>query len=205
MAGGANPSGMSGPAGHAPLLAGRRPERAGPESRGAQVEGGLGGLDGLGPDRPADGLKMQETAGNGAVASWLGRAGPGDLVRSVVGRPGRPMDGAALDMVREATGQDASGIEVHEGEEAAAAARSVQAEMFASGRHIVAPKGLDVTTREGAFKTIHEVHHIVNQQAKGPVEGTETGDGLKISDPGDRHEREADEVAARAVRRRFDR
>jgi hypothetical protein len=79
----------------------------------------------------------------------------------------------------------------------------VDAEMFASGHHIVAPKGLDVTTREGAFKTVHEVHHIVNQQAKGPVEGTETGDGLKISDPGDRHEREADAAAARAVRKHF--
>ena len=31
----------------------------------------------------------------------------------------------------------------------------------------------------------------------------ETEDGLKISDPGDRHEQEADAVAAKAVRRRF--
>ena len=128
---------------------------------------------------------------------------PGDMVRSVVGQEGEPIGGDVVQMMREATGADASGIQVHEGPDAAAAARSVDAEMFASGNHIVAPEGLDVTTREGAFKTIHEVHHIVNQQAKGPVEGTETGDGLKISDPGDHHEREADRVAARAVARRF--
>ena len=146
---------------------------------------------------------MQKQAGNSAVASVLAPS-RGDLVRSVIDSPGRPMDSGVVDMVRGATGDDASGIQVHEGPDAAEAAHSVEAEMFASGNHIVAPKGLDITTREGAFKTVHEVHHIVNQQAKGPVEGTDTGDGLKISDPGDRHEQEADQAAARAVRKHFD-
>jgi hypothetical protein len=192
MPGGANVAGMSGPAGHAPILAGRRSER----TREPDLDGG--GRRGRDPDA----LEMQQTAGNAAVSSMLAPT-RGDVVRSVVGRPGRPMDGDVVKMVRDATGDDASGIEVHEGDEAAEAARSVDAEMFASGTHIVAPKGLDVTTREGAFKTVHEVHHIVNQQAKGPVEGTETSDGLKISDPGDRHEREANRVAAKAVDKHF--
>jgi hypothetical protein len=108
-----------------------------------------------------------------------------------------------VDLVEDATGADTAGIRVHEGPEAAAAAQAVDAEMFASGHHLVAPKGLDVTTREGAFKTIHEVHHIANQQAKGPVEGTETEDGLRISDPADRHEREANAAAKDAVERQF--
>jgi hypothetical protein len=194
MGGTGNVAGMSGPAGHAPLRPSRRTERAGPGVESGTASGRR--------DRDAGALEMQQTAGNAAVRSMLAPT-PGDLVRSVVGRPGRPMDSAVVDMVRGASGVDASGIEVHEGDKAADAARSVEAEMFASGNHIVAPKGLDVTTREGAFKTIHEVHHIVNQQAKGPVEGTETGDGLKISDPGDRHEREANRVAARAVHKQF--
>ena len=182
-------AGASGPAGHAPLMQGRRPDHA--PSPPEKTD-----------DQEAGELRMQKAAGNSAVSSMLAPT-RGDLVRSVVDSPGRPIDSAAVDMVREATGDDASGIQVHEGPEAAEAAHSVHAEMFASGNHIVAPKGLDVTTKEGAFKTVHEVHHIVNQQAKGPVEGTETEDGLKISDPADRHEQEADAAASKAVRRRF--
>lgn len=183
--------GIAGPAGHSPLQHGRRPA-----PRARQREGGSKGGE-------SEGLALQHSAGNSAVSAML-KPTPGDLVRSVVGSEGAPVGGDVVQMVKDTTGADASGIRVHEGPEAADAARAVDAEMFASGNHLVAPEGLDVTTREGAFKTVHEVHHIVNQQAKGPVEGTDTGDGLRISDPGDRHEREADSVAARAVAKHFD-
>lgn len=186
-------AGGHGPPGHAPLLHGRRPGHA---DGGKETEPDAGAA----ADRGT--LELQQRAGNSAVKSMLAPT-PGDLVRSVISGPGRRMDSSVVDMVRDTTGDDASGIEVHEGPEAAAAARAVDAEMFASDNHIVAPNGLDVTTREGMFRTVHEVHHIVNQQAKGPVEGTDTGDGLRISDPGDRHEKEADEAAARAVAKRF--
>jgi hypothetical protein len=183
------------PAGHAPLERGRRPDDFdGPTSARA-------------PDRTtADEkavLDLQQTAGNAAVSSMLAPT-PGDLVRSVVDSPGRSLDSDTSSFVRSATGHDTSGIRLHEGPEAAAAAKSVQADMFASGSHLVAPRGLDVTTREGAFKTLHEVHHIMSQQAKGPVDGTETEDGLKISDPSDRFEQEADRVAAEGVSKHFD-
>lgn len=151
---------------------------------------------------PGSVLRLQQTAGNAAVSSMLAPS-PGDLVRSVVGSPGQPLDTSTRSFVESSLGQDASGVRVHQGSDAAAAAQSVDAELFASGSHLVAPSGLNVTTREGAFKTLHEVHHIVNQQAKGPVDGTETADGLKISDPGDRFEREADEAAAQAVSSQF--
>jgi hypothetical protein len=147
-------------------------------------------------------FRLQQTAGNAAVSSMLAPT-PGDLVRSVVDAPGRPLDGSTRSFVESSLGQDASGIRVHEGPDAAAAARSVDAELFASGHHLVAPSGLNVTTQEGAFKTLHEVHHIVNQQAKGPVDGTETADGLKISDPSDHFEREANEAAAQGVSSQF--
>ena len=180
------------PAGHVPLERGpRRAEQATDAEPAAKEQQDAGGVDFL-----------QKTAGNAAVSSVLS-PGPGDLVRSVVDSPGRQMDGTTSAFVRQTTGKDASGITVHEGAEAAAAAKSVDADMFASGSHLVAPTGLDVTTREGAFKTVHEVHHIVNQQAKGPVDGTETPDGLKISDPSDRFEQEADQVASDAVAERF--
>lgn len=147
-------------------------------------------------------LQLQQSAGNAAVGSLLSRT-PGNLVRSVVQSEGKQIDGSTSSFVKSAIGADVSGIRVHEGPEAEEAAKSVDADMFASGKHLVAPKGLDVTTREGAFKTLHEVHHIVNQQAKGSVDGRETEDGLKISDPSDRFEQEADHAAAEGVARHF--
>jgi hypothetical protein len=158
--------------------------------------------DPAGVDADSDDLAhLQHSAGNAALSSLL--SDRGNLVRSVVDSPGRPLDAGTKSFVEDATGEDVSDIRVHEGPKAEAAAKSVEAEMFASGKHLVAPKGLDVTTREGAFKTLHEVHHIVNQQAKGEVDGTETDDGLKISDPSDRFEQEADQVAAEGVAEHF--
>lgn len=196
MAGSDALAGSTGMAGHAPIQGGNRPvqsafERVSDEP--SQEHSQAGGETGW--------SRLQQGAGNAAVSSML--SSPGDLVRSVVSAPGRPLDSSTGRFVQAATGRDTSGIQVHDGPEAAQAARSVGAEMFASGTHLVAPNGLDVTTMEGAFKAVHEVHHIVNQQAHGAVEGTETSDGLKISDPGDRHEREADAVAADAVASHF--
>ncbi|MDA8048050.1 MAG: DUF4157 domain-containing protein [Actinomycetota bacterium] len=181
-------------------LAGRAPLR---RTRGADA-GAAGPAPAERGGRDVEGLGLQEKAGNRAVGAMLSPS-RGDLVRHVIGSPGRSMEPGVAAVVQKATGADPSRIRVHDGPDAARAARAVGAEMFASGPHLVAPSGLDVTTREGAFKTIHEVHHIVNQQAKGPVEGTDTGDGLRISDPGDRHEQEADAVARAAVGRRFGR
>lgn len=147
-------------------------------------------------------LQLQQTAGNAAVGRLLSQT-PGDKVRSVVQSKGKEIDSTTSSFVKSAIGADVSGIRVHDGAEAEEAARSVEADMFASGSHLVAPKGLDVTTKEGAFKTLHEVHHIVNQQAKGPVDGKETEDGLKISDPSDRFEQDADRAAAEGVARHF--
>lgn len=187
--------GRAGPAGHAPLLPGRNQIASGRQRAG----------EGEGQEREdSDSLEAQHTAGNAATAAMLG-ATPGDLVRSVISEPGRPLDASVAESVSQATGGDPSGIRLHDGPEAGKAAKAVGAEMFASGNHIVAPEGLDVSTAEGMFKAVHEVHHIVNQQAKGPVDGTDTDDGLRISDPGDRFEQEADDVALSAVTRRFGR
>jgi hypothetical protein len=182
--------GGPGPAGHAPLNHGPRPhEKAdAPTLETAEAD--------------SETLDLHHQAGNSAVAGMLAPS-RGDRIRSLIDGPGRSIDSSIVESVKEATGDDASGIVVHDGPDAADAAKSVEANMFASGNHIVAPEGLDVSTKEGMFKTVHEVHHIVNQQAKGPVEGTETDDGLKISDPADHHEQEADEAAALAVEEKF--
>ncbi|MDQ2725811.1 MAG: DUF4157 domain-containing protein [Actinomycetota bacterium] len=145
-------------------------------------------------------VRLQQTAGNAAVSSLMEGTAPtpGDLVRSVVNSPGRALDHETSSVVGSALGRDVSGVRLHDGPDAAASARSVGAELYASGQHVVAPQGLDTRTDEGLFKTVHEFVHI-GQQTAGPVDGTLTGDGLKISDPSDHFEQEADVVASRAV------
>jgi hypothetical protein len=44
----------------------------------------------------------------------------------------------------------------------------------------------------------HELTHVV-QQRSGPVDGTATGTGVRVSDPSDRFEREAAATAERAM------
>ncbi|MDQ6783001.1 MAG: DUF4157 domain-containing protein [Actinomycetota bacterium] len=148
-------------------------------------------------------LRLQQTAGNAAVSSLMGSPAPtpGDRVRSVVSSPGQALDHQTSSVVGSALRRDVSGVRLHQGPEAAASARAVGAELYASGRHVVAPEGLDTRTDEGLFKTVHELVHI-GQQADGPVAGTVTGDGLQISDPSDRFEQEADAVAGQAVAHR---
>jgi hypothetical protein len=127
---------------------------------------------------------------------------PGDLVRSVVNSPGQTLDSETASTVTSALGRDFSGVRVHQGPEAAASARAVGAEMFASGQHVVAPRGLETRTEEGLFNTVHEFVHI-GDQLDGSVDGTVTPDGLKISDPSDRFEQKADHIASEAVAEQF--
>jgi hypothetical protein len=47
---------------------------------------------------------------------------------------------------------------------------------------------------EGRHTLAHELTHVV-QQRSGPVAGTPTGDGVALSDPDDRFEREAEATA----------
>ncbi|GAB3116920.1 hypothetical protein GCM10027160_26640 [Streptomyces calidiresistens] len=67
----------------------------------------------------------------------------------------------------------------------------------AGRQHIVLGAGAD-----DPHTMYHELKHA-QQQRNGPVEGTETAGGVKLSDPGDRHEREA-EAAARRISRMTD-
>ena len=79
--------------------------------------------------------------------------------------------------------------EVIDGPKGVAAARDVGATAFTSQNKIVG----DISDRETA---IHEAIHVL-QQSRGPVSGTDRGDGIAVSDPGDRFEREAATEARR--------
>jgi len=55
-----------------------------------------------------------------------------------------------------------------------------------------------VTSTTDDHTMLHELTHVV-QQSRGPVAGTDDGSGLKVSDPSDRFEREAESTATRLL------
>jgi hypothetical protein len=63
--------------------------------------------------------------------------------------------------------------------------------VFASGR-------FDPASDSGKHMLAHELTHVV-QQRTGPVDGTDAGDGVRVSDPSDRFERDAAASADRAM------
>ncbi len=70
-------------------------------------------------------------------------------------------------------------------------ARSVNAQAYTVGSNIVFEQdGTTQASDQGKHMLAHELTHVV-QQRSGPVDGTDTGGGVKVSDPSGRFEREA--------------
>ncbi|WP_078533059.1 MULTISPECIES: DUF4157 domain-containing protein [unclassified Streptomyces] len=166
-------------------------------------------------------LALQGSVGNAAVVQMLHAAGhPG--VRSAVrerhehgagcghqptGQPqvqrsavhdvlrsgGRPLDEATRGDMEARLGADFSDVRIHDDSAARASAAEVGARAYTSGSHVVIGDG------GGDKHTLaHELTHVI-QQRQGPVAGTDNGSGLKVSDPSDRFEREAEANARRAL------
>ncbi len=90
-------------------------------------------------------------------------------------------------------GADFSDVRIHDDTAARASAAEVGARAYTSGNHVVIGQG------GGDRHTLaHELTHVI-QQRRGPVAGTDHGDGLRVSDPDDRFEREAEASATRAM------
>ncbi|MEU1350897.1 DUF4157 domain-containing protein [Streptomyces sp. NPDC005775] len=162
-------------------------------------------------------LGMHATVGNAAVVQMLRRAGhpsaqeqhtagcadqqneevtaavQRSAVRDVLRAPGRSLDDATRTDMENRLGADFSGVRIHDDTTARASAAAVGARAYTSGDHIVIGQG------GGDRHTLaHELTHVI-QQRRGPVAGTDNGNGLKVSDPGDRFEREAEASATRAM------
>ncbi|MBD0674680.1 DUF4157 domain-containing protein [Streptomyces sp. CBMA156] len=171
-------------------------------------------------------LALQATVGNAAVVQMLRRAGHGGLdaekhgngrsyegfggpaaqravspviqrssVHDVLHDPGRPLDQATRTDMESRLGADFSDVRIHTGGAAKASAAEVGARAYTSGNHVVIGDG-----GGGAHTLAHELTHVI-QQRQGPVSGTDNGDGLKVSDPSDRFEREAEANARRVMSR----
>ncbi|MFB7956899.1 DUF4157 domain-containing protein [Streptomyces sp. NPDC056045] len=114
-------------------------------------------------------------------------------VHGTLRTPGRPMGVAMRSEMEARLGVDSSDVRIHDDSAARASAAEVGARAYTSGSHVVIGDG-------GADKhtLAHELTHVI-QQRQGPVSGADNGSGLRVSDPSDHFEREAEATAVRAV------
>jgi hypothetical protein len=144
-------------------------------------------------------LELQRQAGNAGVAQLLRDDNDGDAVQQLVSRGGQPLDEETRGEMESAFGQDFGEVRVHTGDDASASAQRLGARAYTVGNDVVFGAGAyDVESATGRHTLAHELTHVV-QQRSGPVDGEDTGTGVRVSDPGDRFERAAEETAARVL------
>jgi hypothetical protein len=177
---------------------------------GAASERDIGrGVEAGRPDTLGPGglLHLQRVAGNAGVAGLVAQrraggddeGGDGSPVHDVVSSQGSPLEPGVRREMESAVGHDFGDVEVHTDTRAADSARSVQAHAYTVGNHIVFGEGrFRPDTDEGKHTLAHELTHVV-QQRQGPVDGTPAAGGIRVSDPGDRFEREAEANASRVM------
>lgn len=149
-------------------------------------------------------LALQRAAGNAAVARAVEEerhrhgadcghdaAVQRSAVHQVLSTSGTPLDPSLrTEMESRFDGEDFSGVRVHTDTVAQRSAAEIGARAYTSGSHVVWD-GRDKHT------LAHELHHV-RQQRQGAVPGTDNGSGLRVSDPSDWAEQEA-ETTARQV------
>lgn len=147
-------------------------------------------------------LRLQQTVGNsGATAAVQRAAAPAaHPVHEVVGSGGgRALDPEVRADMESRLGHDFGDVRVHTDAAAHESAAAVDAHAYTVGSDVVFQRGAyDPESAAGRTTLAHELTHVV-QQRSGPVDGTDTGDGVRVSDPGDRFEREAVATAAEAM------
>lgn len=175
----------------------------GPRPRGDRIGGGPGDLayraaaagraDALDPDGL---LELQRAAGNAGVGALLEGPSVHDVISSGGGRPLDPETRADMEG---RLGHDFGDVRVHTGAAAHDSARSLQAQAYTVGSDVVFQRDrYDPASADGRLMLAHELTHVV-QQRSGPVDGTDAGGGVRVSDPSDRFERAAVANAARVM------
>jgi hypothetical protein len=141
-------------------------------------------------------LALQRSVGNAAVAQLLADDEERSPVYDVVGRGGgSPIPDATRSRMEASFGADFSQVRIHTDATAASSAKAVQAQAYTVGNDIVFGSGSpSLNSDSGQHGLAHELAHVV-QQRSGPVEGTPAPGGVQISDPSDRFERQAEQVA----------
>ena len=145
---------------------------------------------------PQGAMHLQRAAGNAAMGALVQRSDEESPVHKVVGKGGgSSLDDGVRQKMESSLGYDFSGVRVHTGGDAANAAKSVQAQAFTVGQDVVFNDGkYDPSSPDGQRTIAHELTHVV-QQSKGDVPGESRGGGVKVSDPGDWAEQQAEATA----------
>jgi hypothetical protein len=143
------------------------------------------------PGDPRGLLGLQRTAGNAAVAGMLEEER--SPVHDVISGSGQALDPDTRKDMEGRFGADFSDVRVHTGEHARQSAASVNAQAYTVGSNVVF-QHYDPSSDTGKHMLAHELTHVI-QQRNGPVDGTEAGGGVRVSDPSDRFEREASATA----------
>jgi hypothetical protein len=176
------------------------PERKGHENGRARGRTGGPGANSQADERTAPSgqlspdnlLALQRSIGNAAVSRLLAvqrRSAVHDVLRS----PGRPLDGPVRAKMEARLGSDFSDVRLHTDAAARESAKELGARAYTSGSDVV------IGDSGGDEHTLtHELVHVL-QQRQGPVAGTDTGSGVRVSDPSDRFEREAEQIAAQTM------
>ncbi len=143
---------------------------------------------------PARRMQLRPSGALAGAAPLLARpsAIPEGPVLDVLRGPGYPLAPLVREEMETRLGADFSQVRVHVGSAARAAAAEASARAYTVGDNVV----LGASADKNALA--HELVHVL-QQRQGPVAGTDQGNGLKVSDPSDRFEREAAVTAAQAM------
>lgn len=148
---------------------------------------------------------LQRLAGNSAVGAVLQREQEEEpparsSVHDVVtGGGGEPLDTSTRTDMEARLGADFGDVRVHTGGSAHASATEVGARAYTVGHHIVFQRdAYDTASDAGRTTLAHELTHVI-QQRQGPVDGTESAGGIRVSDPSDRFEQEAAANAERVM------
>src|SRR6478735_815318 len=162
-----------------------------PETARAAAAGRADVLD------PSAVLGLQRAVGNAGVGSLLEEER--SPVHDVIDSGGSPLAPDVRTEMEGRLGQDFSDVRVHTDGAAHESAASVNAHAYTVGSNVVFQRGrYDTDSTEGKTMLAHELTHVV-QQRSGPVDGSDAGGGIKVSDPSDRFEREASANADRAM------
>lgn len=136
----------------------------------------------------------------------IGNAGTAELieqerspVHDVIGSGGSPIEPTIRADMESRLGHDFGDVRIHTDAAAHDSAKSVNAQAYTVGSDIVFQQGkYEPGSQSGQHMLAHELTHVV-QQRSGPVDGTDAGGGVKVSDPSDRFEREAVAKADRVM------
>jgi len=145
--------------------------------------------------------RLQRLAGNAAVSRLAeGEATDASPVLGIVGQGGgRPLEPRVQADMEGRLGGSFGDVRIHTDGPAAASARAVDAKAYTVDNEIVFDEGAYHPSTAAGRRTIaHELTHVI-QQRSGPVDGTPAEGGIRVSDPSNDFEQEAERHAERAV------